>query len=185
MVLCDRLETAQAERKKRRNRLAAASLNRLNRPDDEARAFRPRPFPPLPPGAFHVRPDQVPALRQTILGLGVSGRLVRQDPNDEPGRNCSSGYRWRRCGSARPGRLRKRAVRPVANDDMPFGIPATWGWARIGDCSLLAGYGTSVKSDNVESGVPVLKMGDIQGRQVLLEGKRRSLETLKIFRGCS
>ena len=40
MVLCDRLEAAQAEREKRRNRLAAASLNRLNRPDDEARAFR-------------------------------------------------------------------------------------------------------------------------------------------------
>jgi type I restriction enzyme S subunit len=77
MALCDRLEAAQAERERRRDRLAVASLRCLNEPT-EAPDFRKH-------ANFHLRhlarftthPEQIPALRQMIRNLAVRGRLVR------------------------------------------------------------------------------------------------------------
>jgi type I restriction enzyme S subunit len=87
MALCDRLEAAQAEREGRRDRLAAASLRRLNQPAaaGDPQAFRDH-------ASFHLkhlprlttRPDQIKKLRQTILNLAVRGQLVPPNPNDEP-----------------------------------------------------------------------------------------------------
>ena len=83
MALCDRLEAARAEREATRDRLAASSLARLNAPDpetfqDDARFV----LNALP--ALTTRPDQIKQLRQTILNLAVRGKLVPQDPKDEP-----------------------------------------------------------------------------------------------------
>jgi hypothetical protein len=81
IALCDRLEAAHAVREA--TRLAAASLARLNAPDPETfRADARFALDVLP--AITTRPDQIKALRQTILNLAVRGKLVPQDPNDEP-----------------------------------------------------------------------------------------------------
>ena len=83
MALCDRLEAARAEREATRDRLAAASLARLNAPDPETFRDDARfALDALP--ALTTRPDQIKQLRQTILNLAVRGKLVPQDPNDEP-----------------------------------------------------------------------------------------------------
>ncbi|HRI39619.1 MAG TPA: hypothetical protein PLO50_13770, partial [Nitrospira sp.] len=84
MALCDRLEAAQAERESRRDRLVASSLHRLNNGAD-ADAFRDHArfyFKHLP--RLTTRTDHIQQLRQTILNLAVRGKLVPQDPNDEP-----------------------------------------------------------------------------------------------------
>jgi type I restriction enzyme S subunit len=83
MGLCDRLEAARAGREATRDRLAAASLARLNAPDPETFHEDTRfALDALP--ALTARPDQIKRLRQTILNLVVRGKLVPQDPNDEP-----------------------------------------------------------------------------------------------------
>jgi type I restriction enzyme, S subunit len=83
MALCDRLEAARAEREVTCDRLAAATLSRLNSPDPETFSddvgFALDAIP-----ALTARPDQIKHLRQTILNLAMSGKLVPQDPNDEP-----------------------------------------------------------------------------------------------------
>ncbi len=116
MGLCDRLEAAQADRERRRDRLAAASLNRLNRPDDDAKAFRAHArfyLCHLP--RFSVRPDQIAALRQAILNLAIRGRLVPQDPNDEPATSF---------GTA-DGREREDRLSAV--------LPRGWSWVTVKD----------------------------------------------------
>ena len=83
MGLCDRLEAARAGREAVRDRLAAASLARLNAPDPETFQADARfALDALP--ALTTRPDQIKRLRQTILNLAVRGKLVPQDANDEP-----------------------------------------------------------------------------------------------------
>ena len=84
MVLCDRLETARKEREATRNRLATASLARLNAPDPDPAVFQNHAafaLDNLTP--LTTRPDQIKALRQTILNLAVRGKLVEQDPKED------------------------------------------------------------------------------------------------------
>ena len=74
MALCDKLETARAEREVRRDRLAAASLARLNAPDpgtfhDDAR-FALDAVP-----ALTARADQLRQVREAVLRLAFCGRL--------------------------------------------------------------------------------------------------------------
>ena len=83
MGLCDRLEAARASRETVRDRLAAASFARLNAPDPETFQADARfALDALP--ALTARPDQIKQLRQTILNLAVRGKLLPQNPNDEP-----------------------------------------------------------------------------------------------------
>jgi type I restriction enzyme S subunit len=82
MALCDRLETAYAERESHRDRLASASLHHLTNGAD-AEGFRKHAqfcLSHLPEIA--IRPRHIPALRQTILSLAVQGKLVRQNPEE-------------------------------------------------------------------------------------------------------
>lgn len=121
MALCDRLEAAQAERESRRDRLAAASLHRLNNGAD-AEAFRNHArfyFNQLP--RLTTRTEHIQQLRQAILSLAVRGKLVPQDPNDEP-----------------VSELLKR-LRAEESDNGPFLIPISWVWVsvdQIGDSRL-------------------------------------------------
>jgi type I restriction enzyme S subunit len=182
MALCDRLEAARTERERRRDRLAAASLHCLNNGED-AESFHER-------ASFHLRylpllttrPEHIQQLRQTILNFAVRGQLVPQDPNDEPAAELLERIKMKKALLIKDGALRKeKPLPPVVKDEAPFPIPTTWSWARIGTCSLLTEYGTSAKSDHVENGIPVLKMGDVRDGKLHLGGQKkipRSIEDL-------
>ena len=113
MALCDRLEAARAEREATRDRLAAASLARLNAPDPETFTDDARfALNALP--ALTTRPDQIKQLRQTILNLAVRGKLVPQDPTDEPASEL----------------LRRRKITGAGLG--PFNLPGSWTWVNVG-----------------------------------------------------
>jgi type I restriction enzyme S subunit len=135
MGLCDRLEAARTSREAVRDRLAAASLARLNTPDSETFQADARfALDALP--ALTTRPDQIKALRQTILNLAVRGKLVPQDTNDEPAN-----------------------LKPVDCDERPEAFPSTWLYTRL--VNLLAEdtrNGYSRKPDEAHNGIPILRI---------------------------
>ena len=115
MALCDRLEAARADREATRDRLATASLASLNAPNPNPAmfqhdvAFALNNLTPLT-----TRPDQIKALRQTMLNLAIRGKLVPQDPNDEPASEL----------------LKRAKIKdPGAG---AFELPASWTWANVG-----------------------------------------------------
>jgi type I restriction enzyme, S subunit len=135
MVLCDQLEAAWKAREATRDRLTAASLARLNAPDPEKFQDDARfALGALP--ALTARADQIKRLRQTILNLAVRGKLVPQDPNDEPARQNATDC-----------------------NDPPDTFPSTWLCKRLSD--LLAEdtrNGYSRKPDEATDGIPILRI---------------------------
>jgi type I restriction enzyme, S subunit len=177
MALCDRLEAARASREAARDRLAAASLARLNAPDPETFQADARFALDVLP-ALTTRPDQIRALRQTILNLAVRGKLVPQDPKDEPASEL-----LKRIAVERAELVTKKEIRredpldPIQSAQMPFDVAAGWVWSRIGEAVLFTQYGTSQKSNPSEKGVPVLTMGNVQDGLVVCSNEKRIPET--------
>ena len=145
MALCDRLEAARTEREATRDRLAAASLIRLNAPDPDPAIFRNHAafaLENLVP--LTTRRDQIKALRQTILSLAVRGKLVEQDPNDEPAaellrRMDVARLEMLEAGYPNPSeaqtQLKKLSTQTVP--DYVENLPTGWSWATLQQCAML------------------------------------------------
>jgi type I restriction enzyme S subunit len=164
MGLCDRLEAARADREAVRDRLAAASLARLSTPDpDTFQADARFVLDALP--ALTSRPDQIKALRQTILNLAVRGKLVPQDSNDEPASELLNGIRKTRKKLYAEKRIPKPKALPSIDElDLPFAIPSGWAWSLLGDLCYQVSDGPHFSPQYVsaEEGVPFLSARNIR-----------------------
>lgn len=142
MSLCDQLEAARMEREATRDRLAAASLARLNSVDpetfrDDAR-FALEALPTLT-----ARPDQIKQLRQTILNLAVRGKLVTQDPADEAASELLKRIAAEKARLVRAGEIRKeKELPPLSLIDSAFDLPKHWAWVRLGDLAQVVTSGS-------------------------------------------
>ena len=144
MALCDRLEKARAEREATRDRLSASSLVRLDAPDPDPMVFRNH-------AAFaleHLTPlttrrDQIKALRQTILNLAVRGKLVAQDPNDEPASRLLERITKEKARLVTlRGIGREKPLPPISDDQTELEIPNGWSWCRLGSLSKFVTSGS-------------------------------------------
>lgn len=83
--------------------------------------------------------------------------LVRQDPADEPASELVKRIATERGVLVDGGLIRReKPLDPIASADLPFDVPDSWIWVRIGDAVLFTQYGTSQKSQVSDDGVPVL-----------------------------
>lgn len=74
-------------------------------------------------------------LKNSILQWAIQGKLVPQDPNDEPASVLLEKIRAEKARLVKEGKLKKKdlEVKPIAEDEIPFEIPKGWKWCRIGD----------------------------------------------------
>lgn len=161
MGLCDRLEAARAGREAVRDRLAAASLARLNTPDPETFQDDARfALDALP--ALTTRPDQIKRLRQTILNLAVRGKLVPQDPNDEPASEL-----LKRIAKAKAERKKKTGDARIKIEpdptpgDLDMTLPSGWAVQSFENLFLFIDYrgNTPPKTDE---GIPLITAKNIR-----------------------
>ncbi len=162
MALCDRLEAAQAEREIKRDRLAAASLNRLNQPADDPAVFKEQArfyFNHLP--RLTTRTDHIQQLRQTILNLAVRGKLVPQDPSDESVvRQLTFSDRTRQAIAKDDRRADADPQMLLAAEDR-WEVPASWDWRCLADLVLFIDY-RGQTPNKVEQGVRLITAKNVK-----------------------
>ncbi|MEK8928341.1 restriction endonuclease subunit S [Escherichia coli] len=83
----------------------------------------------------------VDALKQTILQLAVMGKLVPQDPNDEPASELLKRIAQEKAQLVKDGKIKKqKPLPPISDEEKPFELPDGWEWCRLGDCiNLISG----------------------------------------------
>ncbi len=125
-------------------------------------------------------------LRKSILQIAVQGKLVPQDPSDEPAATLLERIREERTKLIKKKKIKapkggesviyrgsdggyyeKRGNgEPVCIDDeIPFEIPESWEWCRLGSVAYFSGGGTPDKSNSKFWGgnIPWASMKDIHG----------------------
>ena len=160
MTLCDRLKYAREEREAARDRFAATSLARLSAPDRPIfRAHAAFTIKNL--DRLTARSDQISALRRTILDLAVRGRLVPQDPTDEPAQELLGRIAEERDRLMKIGETRKLAAGTLTMVRAPFSLPDTWRWAAIGD---VFAYDVGIKRESsaMDPSLWLLELQDIE-----------------------
>ena len=79
-------------------------------------------------------PDALPRLRRFILDLAVRGKLVGQDPNDEPAVELVKEIEAEKARLVKAGEIRNQGcLAKIEQGEMPFALPAGWEWVRLGD----------------------------------------------------
>ena len=168
MALCDRLEEARTVREDTRDRLTKASLTRLSAADTDVPTFRSHArfaVDALP--ALTARTDQVKHLRQTILNLAVRGKLVEQDPADEPASELLKRIAAEKARMVKAGEIRKPKRMPVLDtDELPFCLPHKWAWTRLFEMSRKIHYGFTASANRMVEAVRLLRITDIQDNRV-------------------
>lgn len=109
-------------------------------------------------------------LRQKILDLAIHGKLVPQDPNDEPASVLLERIRAEKELMIKEGKIKKSKKVSKSSDtphyeQVPFEVPNSWAWTTVNDISKSILYGVS-ESAKAEGKYKLLRITDIQDNQV-------------------
>ncbi len=84
-------------------------------------------------------PESVQRLRRFILDLAVRGKLVPQDPDDEPASELLKRIAKEKKRLEKAGKIRKQRMSPSLTEDAsPFPLPPNWQWSQIAEIGLLS-----------------------------------------------
>ncbi|MEH4235440.1 restriction endonuclease subunit S, partial [Escherichia coli] len=111
----------------------------------------------------------VDALKQTILQLAVMGKLVPQDPNDEPASELLKRIAQEKAQLVKEGKIKKqKPLPPISDEEKPFELPEGWFFCRMDDlCSAITSGSTPSKEIfSTDEGIPYLKVYNIRNQQI-------------------
>lgn len=134
MARCDELEKLRAERNQKRITIHTAALNRLltaKGSNDFSTAWR---FITQHFGELYSVKENVAELRKAILQLAVMGKLVPQDPKDEPASELLKAIELEKQRLAKEGKIKQSKPLPeIKPEEVPYGLPKGWRWCYLDD----------------------------------------------------
>ena len=87
-------------------------------------------------------------LKQSVLQYAMEGKLIKQDPNDEPASELIKKIETEKAELVKEGKIKKSKKLPVITDDeKPFDIPDSWEWVRLGEIGIVTSGGTPRKAE--------------------------------------
>jgi type I restriction enzyme S subunit len=108
-------------------------------------------------------PGSVPKLREWILQLAVQGKLVPQDPNDEPASELVKQVKVEKDKLFSEGKIKKeKPLTPISENEIPYILPNGWDWFKLGELGSTNIGLTYSPNDISEKGIPVLRSNNIR-----------------------
>lgn len=164
MTLCDQLEQQQTEHSDTHHTLVTTLLESLSQPSDaeQFQAVWSQLFAHF--DTLFTTGASIDQLKQTILQLAVMGKLVPQDPNDEPASILLEKIANEKAQLIKDGKIKKqKALSEISEDEKLFELPSSWKWVHwfeilaLDDAAFKRGpFGSALKKDMfVSSGYKV------------------------------
>ncbi|MBO5362548.1 MAG: restriction endonuclease subunit S, partial [Paludibacteraceae bacterium] len=112
-------------------------------------------------------------LKQKILDLAIRGKLVPQDPNDEPASVLLERIRAEKEQLIAQGKLKKSKTKASDKphyENVPFEIPESWEWVTLDFVCSKIGSGSTPKGSNYsESGIPFFRSQNVYNDGLVFE----------------
>ncbi len=111
---------------------------------------------------------QLENLNQAILQEAVQGKLVKQDPKDEPASELLKRIKAEKATlrQAQGKGKKEKPLPPIKPEEIPFEIPENWVWCRLGEICERIHYGFNASAKPNNTGVRLLRITDIQENKV-------------------
>ncbi|MEO8022154.1 restriction endonuclease subunit S [Polaromonas sp.] len=109
-------------------------------------------------------PDGVAKLRELILTLAVQGKLVPQDPSEEPASELLKKIRTEKDRLIAERKIRRlKPLDPIDESETGFALPSTWEWERLGNLGDWGAGATPSRSNSSYYGgdIPWFKSGEL------------------------
>lgn len=174
MAVCDRAVKAHLSCKETRVRLTKSSLARLIAPNTDAAMFRSHALFAIDTlSTLTARAIQVKNLRQTILDLAVRGKLVKQNPADEPASELLRRIALEKARQVRVGKIKLRKLTNRARQSsQEFVTPSGWQLTNLGSIALRITDGAHKTPTYVADGIPFVSVKDFSAGQLDLSNTR-------------
>lgn len=117
----------------------------------------------------------VTQLRQSFLREAMQGKLVEQNPADEPASELLARIKAEKDQLIKEKKIRKqKPLPPIEKEEFPFEVPESWEWCRLGEITLLITDGKHGNChDEEESGYYFLSAKDLQNNEFVYDGARQ------------
>ena len=148
MALCDQLEQQTDAKLSSHQTLVETLLNALTSAADHAQFASAWQRIAEHFDTLFTTEASIDQLKQTILKLAVMGKLVPQDPNDEPASELVKRIATEKAKQVKEGKVKKdKAGLQVAKEGLLFDVPSGWQWVLLRTISLV-GTGATPARDN-------------------------------------
>ncbi|HDS1675469.1 TPA: restriction endonuclease subunit S [Stenotrophomonas maltophilia] len=166
MVRCDGLEKLRTAQQGGRVKVHAAAIKQLlniAEPDQyqRAQAFLAEHF-----GELYTVKENVTELRKAVLQLAVMGKLVPQNPNDQPASGLLKDIEADKQRLISEGQIKiPKPLPPVTKEEKPYALPQGWEWVRLGELAEFIngdrGKNYPNREEYVSEGIPWINTGHI------------------------
>ncbi len=134
MLLCDQLEQQSLTSLDAHQQLIESLLSTLTDSQNTEELAENWERISLPFDTLFTTEASIDALKQTILQLAVMGKLVPQDPSDEPASELLKRIEQEKAQLVKEGKIKKqKPLPPVSDEEKPFALPVGWEWCRFED----------------------------------------------------
>ena len=114
-----------------------------------------------------MTPEQ---LKASILQYAVEGKLVKQDPNDEPASELIRKIEDEKKELVKEGKIKKnKKLFAITDEEKQFDIPSNWEWVKLGNIVDYVQRGKSPKYDKESNRYPIISQKCVQWDGVHLE----------------
>ena len=167
MALCDQLEQQQTDSLAAHQTLVETLLGTLTRVESQQEFSAAWARIASHFDTVFTTEASIDQLKQTILQLAVMGKLIPQDPNDEPASVLLKRLAKQKVRMIEQGALKKdKPCDALKEDEKPFELPIGWAWSRLPEIGELARGKSKHRPRNdpklySNGTIPMVQTGDV------------------------